>query len=84
MKFYRDKHNSSYYWYKIINNKLDVIYYDIGSWFFKNGELYNTKNASYKGNDGYKEFNLNGIIYGYEYDFTKESWRRFVKLQAFL
>jgi hypothetical protein len=83
MKFYIDK-GSWNYWSKINDNKLDAIYYDIGSWFFKNGELYNTKNAAYKGNSGFKEFNLNGKVYGTEKDFTKESWRRFVKLQAFL
>ncbi len=33
---------------------------------------------------GDKEFVLNGICYGCEDDFTKQTWRRFVKLKAFL
>ena len=83
MKFYIDK-GSWIYWSKINNNKLDAIYYDIGSWFFKNGELYNAKNASYVPYHGMKIFYLDGKCYGNQDDFTKKSWRRFVKLQAFL
>lgn len=49
--------------------------------FFKNGKLHNAKNAAYINRSKYKEFYLNEEYY--EYDFTKESWQRFVKLQCF-
>jgi hypothetical protein len=85
MKFYREK-DSLHYWLKIRSNNLDAIYYDNGSWFFKNGEIHNYKNAAYKNNNDYKEFALNGVIHFccYGNSFTKESWRRYVKLQVFL
>ena len=83
MKFYRDKDNV-YYWTKIFDNKLDSIYYNYCSCFYKNGRPHNSKNAAYKDNDGYKAFYLNDKCYGYNDDFTKKSWRRFVKLQALL
>jgi hypothetical protein len=62
MKFYKDKFNKYYYWFKIINNKNAAIIYC----------------------SSYKEFSLNDKKYGNENTFTKQSWRRFVKLQAFL
>ena len=43
---------------------------------------HNNKNAasiSFK----YKGFYLSGIHYGNNKDFTKQSWRKFAKLQAF-
>jgi frataxin-like iron-binding protein CyaY len=84
MKFFKYNNNRC----KIINNKLTAIYsfnhkaYHIQ--FYKNGERHNSKNAAYIDYNGYKEFWLNSKKYGYEYDFTKQSWRRFVKLQFFL
>ena len=52
--------------------------------FYKNGKFNNSKNASYIGPlPGNKEFFLNGTIYGNGNDFTKKSWRRFVKIQVF-
>ncbi len=51
--------------------------------FIKNGKHHNPKNASYIKNIN-KVFCLNDKIYGYHNEFTKQSWRRFVKLQAFL
>ena len=86
MKFYKDS-NRYFYWRKIISNKLNAIYINITIniiVFFKNGENHNSKNASYFNYNGFKEFSLNGKIYGYEKDFTKLSWRKFTKLQAFL
>lgn len=84
MKFYREK-EAGVYFSKIKDNKFSAIYsYSEFFQFFKNGKMHNTKNAAYKGNDGYKEFNLNGKCYGYKYNFTKQSWRRFVKMQVFL
>jgi hypothetical protein len=91
MKFYKGKYYKSYYYNIIIGKDLnaiyfdehqiaDKIYYDIV--FFKNGYVHNPKNAIYfKGN---KEFYLNDEIYGYENEFTKQSWRKFVKMQVFL
>ena len=84
MKFYRDIH-SYFYDSKIYNNKLTAIYckkYIII--FSKNGIWHNNKNASYIEYSGYRQFYLNGKYYGNQTKFTKQSWRRFVKLQAFL
>ena len=86
MKFYRDMNNYDDYWNKIRNNKLNAILLDYYNavLFYKNGKENNTKNASYIAKSGYKQFCLNDKDYGTNNDFTKESWRRFVKLQAFL
>ena len=84
MKFYRGK-NNSYFLRKIVNNKLNAIYFDyIESAFYKNGLYHNTKNAACINYFGYKEFLLNDISYGNHNNFTKYSWRRFVKMQVFL
>ncbi len=82
MNFYRDRFNS-YYWGKVYYKKITAIYQSaLGViLFFKNGLRHN--NIAYNYN-GYKEFYLNGIRYGNESDFTKESWRRFCKLKVFL
>lgn len=82
MKFYID--NNGYYWNKIFNNNLTAIYYNsFAIKFFKNGEKSNSKNASYINNIN-KQFFLNGKYYGSKNKFTKQSWRRFVKLNTFL
>ncbi len=84
MKFYKDKVNF-YYLRKIRLHKLTSIYIDnIGVDFFKNGKRHNTKNACFVKDNIIKSFDLNGKYYGYHNEFTKQSWRRFVKLQAFL
>ncbi len=83
MKFYRDKFRMKY-WNKIISNKLTSIYVDKNTLsFYKNSNLHNSKNAAYIENNGYKEFVLNDIVFGYSKDFTKKSWRRFVNMQVF-
>ena len=91
MKFYR--HNtyyySHYYFDKIIINKLDCVYLHVKDiYFYKNGKLHNNKNASYQSfNKNFRTYYLNGIIYGNQKDFNKQSCRKFVrklKLQAFL
>ena len=86
MKFYRDKSESDLCWNKILDDKLTCILLDSYEviTFYKSGELNNTKNASYNNNSGHKVFYLNDEYYGDLNDFTKKSWRRFVKLQAFL
>ena len=82
MKFYKDK----YFFYsdKIFKNKLSAILcrYRV-ILFYKKGKLHNTKNGSYI-DSKYKEFHLNGKYYVNNVNFTKKSWRKFVKLQAFL
>jgi hypothetical protein len=79
MKFYKNN-----FYYKIISNKLTSIYVDKNTLsFYKNGNLHNSKNVAYKNNNGYKEFVLNDIVFGYSKDFTKKSWRRFVNMQVF-
>ena len=84
MKFYRDKKNNIYYWSKIEANKLTAIHSDYSVSFFKNGKRHNSKNTACVYYFVIKEFFLNGKRYGYENDFTKKSWRKFVKIQAFL
>jgi hypothetical protein len=85
MKFY--KYNDDYYsfFYKIIDNNLTAIYYgsSLEVDFYKNGKVHNCKNAAVIA-DPYKGFYLNGKMYGTQISFTKKSWRKFVKLQAFL
>ncbi len=88
MKFYKNKYNFNYnYLFITVNNKLTAIHSDYYAVrFYKNGKEHNSKNASYS-KFRYKEFCLNGKKYGYDYTFTKKSWRKFVrelKLQAFL
>ncbi len=83
MKFYREDKSYYNYWSKTIRNKLTAIYFSNSVWFFKNGLYHNSKNATYIC-DGDKEFCLNNIYYGDHNNFTKQSWRRFVKLQVFL
>lgn len=88
MKFYRDKINS-YFWHKIKDNKLTSVYqfkFDNNNectHFFKNGVHTNAKNAAEIYFSGYKTFYYNGIYCGYEKIFTKQSWRKFIKLQVF-
>ena len=91
MKFYKEKYYKSYYYNIIIGNDLNAIYFDERQFgdkiyydivFFKNGCVHNPKNAIYfRGN---KEFYLNDEIYGYERNFNKQSWRKFVKMEVFL
>ena len=85
MKFYIEDKNSNVYWNKIEDYKLAAIYYDYYNViFYKNGKTHNTKNVAYIRRDGYKTFCLNDKYFGDQNDFTKHSWRKFVKLQAFL
>jgi hypothetical protein len=82
MKFYKDK----IYWdylNKIKKQKISSIYSAKDTIvFFKDGKYYNSKNAAYI-NNRFKAFYLNNY-YGDQYGFTKQSWRRFCKLQVFL
>mgnify|MGYP007069468954 CR=1 FL=1 len=88
MKFYVDDKNYISYYNEISNNKLTAIYHykSKNSYvqFFKNGMYHNPKNADYINNKGFKDFSLNNKFYGYDKDFTKQSWRRFVKMKVFL
>jgi hypothetical protein len=84
MKFYNDKNSSL--WKKIANSKLTAI--NQGNtkfiYFYKNGTFHNSKNAANFLYDDALRFYLNGKFYGYKDDFDKKSWRKFVKLKAFL
>ena len=84
MKFYKYKYNFDYF-SKIYDNKLNAIYLDsyFSTRFLKNGVLHNAKNVAYFC-FRYKDFYLNGKVYGNQDDFTKETWRKFCKLKAFL
>jgi hypothetical protein len=88
MKFYREKKTD--YWCKIVNKKITSVYQvifhndSICVHFLKNGEQHNSKNAAIIRYDGTRQFILNNIFYNPDIPFTKESWRRFVKMQAFL
>ena len=82
MRFYKQKTNTNYCGF-IFKNKLNAIYQGFAIIFFENGLEHNSKNAAYIG-CFLKAFYLNGKYYGNENSFTKELWRRFVKMQAFL
>jgi hypothetical protein len=85
MKFYIYDYSYANSFLKILDNKLTAIYSSFNSVeFYKNGSYHNTKNNAYIKFDRYKEFYLNGKFYGNQNDFTKQSWRKFVKMQVFL
>ncbi len=85
MKFYRENNKTVDYWNKTKANKLTCIYCNsTDTSFYKNGLCHNNENAAYLYYNRYKEFRLNGKYYGNSNEFTKLSWRRFVKMQAFL
>ncbi len=52
--------------------------------FLRNNRYHNVKNAAFLTKSGCKEYYLDGKCYGNQEKLTKESWRRFVKLQLFL
>ena len=82
MKFYRDN-NNWYFYDKIRDINLSAIYSQYSFiTFVTNGKRHNSKNAAYIEINDSKIFYLNGKYYGD--NFTKQSWRRFVKLKAFL
>ena len=90
MKFYKEKLRN--YTYRmlyinkltaIINSKHKVNYVDC-VYFLKNGKFHNSKNAAIIYNDDSLRFYLNGTFYGFNDDFVKESWRRFIKLKVFI
>jgi hypothetical protein len=85
MKFYKDR-EGYYYLEKIEDSKLNAICIDSTNIvrFLKNGKRHNDRNYSYIEPNRFKVFYLNGKMYGFTEDFTKQTWRRFVKLQAFL
>mgnify|MGYP007069476646 CR=1 FL=1 len=87
LKDFRKKNNdkANIFWDLIIVGKLTAIHNGfLMVRFYKNGRLHNTKNAACTDDYAYREFRLNGNWYSVNKNFTKESWRRFVKLQAFL
>lgn len=85
MKFYKEDRDRFNFCNKIRINKLNAICCDFFYCeFYKNGQIHNSKNAAYINYSGYKIFYLNNKLYGYSGDYTKQSWRKFIKLQFFL
>jgi hypothetical protein len=87
MKFYKDINIYKFYYYYITSSRLTCIHIDKAYdavVFYKNGKYHNNKNASYFNYNGFKHFCLDGKLYGNQTKFTKKSWRKFVKLKAFL
>jgi hypothetical protein len=91
MNFYRRsvKHysvinyNTYIYVNKIRSNNLNAIFHDYYEViFYKNGKIHNSKNAAIYSKSRGKNFWLYDMNYSNE--FTKKSWRKFVKMQAFL
>jgi ATP sulfurylase len=83
MKLYKENKSNICYYDKIKNNNLTCIYHDSYTVdFYKNGKLHNDKNVALISKSGYKSFYLNGKHY--RNNFTKKSWRKFVKLQTFI
>jgi hypothetical protein len=85
MKFYKEiDQYQHYYWNKIYIFRINAIYCDfLSTIFLENGRHSNIKNAAYIGKYN-KKYYLHSKFYGDKYNFNKQSWRRFVKLQAFL
>ena len=87
LKDFRKKNNdkANIFWDLIIVGKLTAIHNGfLMVTFYKNGRLHNTKNAAYIYGNKQKQFCLNDKRYVNQKKFTKESWRRFVKIQVFL
>jgi hypothetical protein len=97
MKFYREKFFGrtlrKFYTKHVINNKIKAIIsckvigeqaIEVEVTFFDKGEFHNNKNAAIYWSDKYKDFYLKSKSYGSAKTYTKQSWRRFVKMQTFL
>ena len=81
----RSDYKANIFWDIIVIERLTAIHNSFFMVrFYKNGRLHNSKNAAVINDYGYREFRLNGNWYNLNKIFTKESWRRFVKLQTFL
>ena len=96
MKFYKNSKNNKN---NKKDNCKTYIFQNLSEIIFKKDEMWhNEKDASYIGSmtkfwdsdkgklveNCHKLFYLNGKFYGTEKDFSKKSWRKFVKLKAFL
>lgn len=89
MKFYKFAQDFRYYQYVSYYNLTCILTSKNHVLFYKNGFKHNTKNAAYISYNKYKKisyrcFYLNARLYGYKKDFTKSSWRKYIKLQIFL
>jgi hypothetical protein len=80
MKFYKCKNLI-----KIFDFNLTAVYCNYSYiQFFKNGMYHNSKNASNVISiNAHKYFYLNNKRYGFNDNFTKESWRKFAKMLVF-
>ena len=86
MKFFHNRHYSNTpYLIDIIHNKFDAIYQrsNFCVYFFKNGKIHNEKGAAkihvYL---KIKEFYYNGEYFGI--DFSKQTWKSYVKMLIFI
>ena len=72
-----------------VNNKLhredgpSIEYADGSKAWYKNGELHREDGPAIEYATGDKEWWLNNKYYGYNNDFTNESWKRFIKTLIF-
>jgi hypothetical protein len=74
------------FWAKIFYGKKTCVYqikFEAIA-FYKNGILNNTKNAAIIYRNNLKSFYIDGVLFSANNKFTKQSWRKFVKLKAFL
>jgi hypothetical protein len=83
MRFYKDKELYRF-WYYIQENKLTAIFQNLNQEivFLKKSKCHNNKNAAYI-RKYEKHFYLNGNFHGYDSFFSKDSWRRNIKLKVF-
>ena len=51
--------------------------------WYKNGQWHREDGPAYQGISAYKEWCLNGKCYGYNDQYTIESWKKFVKTLIF-
>ena len=60
-----------------------IEYSDGTKYWYKNGKLHRKDGPAIENAYGHKEWYLNGYYFGSNYDFTNESWKRFVKTLTF-
>ena len=72
-----------------LNNKLHredgpaIILADGSKFWYKNGELHREEGPASEWNTGEKDWYLDGKCYGYDNEFTNESWLKFIKTLIF-
>ena len=79
--------NSSKYWYKNGKRHREIgpaveTFYGDKQWY-KNGKVHRDDGPAIEYVYGDKEWYLNDVCYGYNNDFTNESWIKFIKTLIF-